>query len=180
MVDFRVDERGRTPEKKLRRRRPWEKGFLAALGLTGNVLRACRAAGVGRTTAYELREEAPDFRAAWDEALDEAMDRLEAEAWRRAVKGVRKPVYQQGLHVGDVQEYSDTLLIFLLKGGRPEKYRELKEVRHRLRGEVTVDASLKAVLDEYGAALGAGPGAAAAADGPAKPVGPPPADGQAG
>jgi hypothetical protein len=51
-------------------------------------------------------------------------DQLEQEARRRAHDGVRKPVYQGGKRVGYIQEYSDTLLIFLLKGLRPEKYRE--------------------------------------------------------
>ncbi|MBX6773030.1 MAG: hypothetical protein IRY83_14975 [Chloroflexi bacterium] len=56
------------------------------------------------------------------------MDALEAEAWRRAVDGVERPVYQNGQRVGAVREYSDTLLIFLLKGGRPQKYRERYEL----------------------------------------------------
>jgi hypothetical protein len=33
-------------------------------------------------------------------------------------------VFYQGEKVGTVQKYSDTLLIFLMKGVRPEKYRE--------------------------------------------------------
>ena len=57
-------------------------------------------------------------------ALDMGADTLEDEAVRRAKDGVEKPVYQGGKLVGHVQEYSDTLLIFLLKGARPEKYRD--------------------------------------------------------
>jgi hypothetical protein len=38
----------RTPEKEI--------AFLAALSATANVARACDAAGIGRTTAYEWRE----------------------------------------------------------------------------------------------------------------------------
>jgi hypothetical protein len=41
------------------------------------------------------------------------------EAWRRAVKGCRKPVYQGGQLVGYVREFSDLLLIFLIKAARP-------------------------------------------------------------
>ena len=33
--------------------------------------------------------------------------------------------------VGTVREYSDTLLIFLLKGWKPEKYKDRREVFHR-------------------------------------------------
>ena len=47
---------------------------------------------------------------------------LEDEAKRRAYEGVKKPVYQGGKRVGYVQEYSDTLLIFLLKGTNKAKY----------------------------------------------------------
>jgi hypothetical protein len=36
-----------------------------------------------------------------------------------------------------VQEYSDTLLIFLLKGARPQKYRELRQTEHSGRVELT-------------------------------------------
>ena len=51
-----------------------------------------------------------------------AADILEDEVDRRAVEGVEKPVgWHKGKPGGYVREYSDTLLIFLLKGDRPEK-----------------------------------------------------------
>lgn len=106
--------------------------FLAALTAAGNVSEACQAAGIGRTAAYAWRAADAEFAAAWDGALEEAADRMEREAFRRAVEGVEKPVFGslgQGLgsgEVGRVREYSDTLLIFLLKAARPEKYRENK------------------------------------------------------
>ena len=49
----------------------------------------------------------------------------EVEARRRAVEGVEEPVgWFQGTPGGTVRKYSDTLLIFLLKGARPHKYRD--------------------------------------------------------
>ena len=39
----------------------------------------------------------------------------------------RPPVYYQGKEVGQIRKFSDTLLIFLLKGARPETYRERHE-----------------------------------------------------
>ena len=60
----------------------------------------------------------------------EACDALEAEARRRAVEGVRKPIYCQGEICGTVREYSDTLLFFLLKGAMPEKYRDDYRAEH--------------------------------------------------
>jgi hypothetical protein len=62
--------------------------------------------------------------ARWDEALEDAADRLEAEAFRRAVRGVDRPVVYRGERVGTVHEFSDALLMFLLKAARPEKYRD--------------------------------------------------------
>jgi hypothetical protein len=37
---------------------------------------------------------------------------------------VSKPVYQQGMLVGHVQEYSDGLLTLLLKAKRPSEFRD--------------------------------------------------------
>ena len=62
-----------------------------------------------------------------------AADVLEAEACRRAVEGVEKPVgWYKGEPGGYVREYSDILTIFLLKGLRPEKYRDRVEMRGAL------------------------------------------------
>ncbi len=54
----------------------------------------------------------------------EACDALASEARRRAVEGVLKPVYYKGKLVGFIREYSDTLLMFLMKAAMPEKYRD--------------------------------------------------------
>ena len=42
--------------------------------------------------------------------------------------GVDEPVFYQGAQCGAVRKYSDTLLIFMLKARRPEKYRERANV----------------------------------------------------
>ena len=73
--------------------------------------RAATAAGVGRSTAYLWRQEDPEFAAKWDEAVAEGIDRLESEAYRRAVAG------------------SDKLLIFLLERRRPEVWARPKANR---------------------------------------------------
>lgn len=100
-----------------------QEAVLAILAATGNVSKACESCGVGRRTYYHWLED-PAFAQRVADAKEEAADALEAEARRRAHDGTSKPVYQGGKLVGHVQEYSDTLLIFLLKGCRPEKYRE--------------------------------------------------------
>ena len=82
------------------------------------------------TNLHDLAERLAAGRARVAEAREEACDALEAEARRRAVEGVRKPVYYRGEIVGTVKEYSDTLLIFLMKGAMPEKYRENVKIEH--------------------------------------------------
>lgn len=83
---------------------------------------AAENAGVARKTIFNWRNEDPEFAAAWLEAVEEGTDRIEAEAYRRAVEGVSRPVYQGGEEVGRVQEYSDTLLTLLIKGRRPGQF----------------------------------------------------------
>lgn len=110
----------RTPEK-------YEK-FLASLRRTGgNVARACKAEGIGRRTAYEWKKEDLEFSKQWDDAIQDGLDELEQEARRRAFKGLKQAIFYKGEVVGYEWEYSDTLMIFLLKGGRPEKYKERHE-----------------------------------------------------
>lgn len=98
--------------------------FLQAYAQTGNVSAAAKLAEVARRTHYEWLERDTRYAARFAEAVDEAADRLETEARRRAVSGVSEPVFYKGEKVGAMQKYSDVLLIFLLKGARPEKYAE--------------------------------------------------------
>lgn len=84
----------------------WRGPFLDALSQHGNVSRAIRAARVGRATVYRDRDADGEFKAAWEHARDLGLDSLEDVANARARRD------------------SDTLLIFLLKAHRPEKYRE--------------------------------------------------------
>jgi hypothetical protein len=98
--------------------------FLKELAKRANVSDAARAAGVGRSTAYEWYEADQGFARRWDEAVEHAVDELEREAWRRAAEGFDEPVYQKGELVGHVRRYSDQLMSVLLKAHRPEKFRE--------------------------------------------------------
>lgn len=90
----------------------WQPAFLAALANCGVVRAACTAANITSGYVYQVRLKDPKFAAAWEQALEDAADSLEAEAVKRARAG------------------SDTLLIFLLKAARPEKYRERYHTEH--------------------------------------------------
>lgn len=105
--------------------------FLAALAESGNITSSAASAGVPRRNVYNWRHEDEVFAVGWDNALDLGVDSLEDEATRRAKDGTLKPVFQGGVQVGEIREFSDTLMIFLLKGRRPEKYKD----RHELTGK---------------------------------------------
>lgn len=109
--------------------------FLEHFRTHGNISRTCRALKINRSTVYTWQERDDEFAAAFREAEIEATETMEAEAYRRAVDGTMKPVFHQGVQCGTVQEYSDTLLIFMLKARNPEKYRENVNVNHSGRVE---------------------------------------------
>lgn len=102
--------------------------FLKEFAQSGNILQAARKVGVGRRTVYTWLESDIHFKRLFDEAHEDALDALEEEARRRAVDGVLEPVYQGGEKVGTIRKYSDALLTLLLKGKRPDTFRERHEV----------------------------------------------------
>lgn len=118
---------------KAKRIRPNRKkqAFLDALAQGATMSGAANAAGVARTTAYGWRNEDQNFASAWDEAFRLGASALEDEAYRRAVTGVRRPVgrtvafsldpFETTAHT---VEYSDRLLITLLKARDPERFCE--------------------------------------------------------
>src|SRR6185369_4243086 len=114
-----------------------------ALSKVGVAGRAARIAKTARSKAFELKKNDPTFAEAWNDALDEASDHLEEEMIRRATTGSLKPVYHGGELVGHIREYSDTLLIFTLKGARPEKYRERFEHSGKIQTEDVTDPAAR-------------------------------------
>lgn len=126
------------------RARPWQKGFLTILAESGIVTTACEAAGVDRSTVYLRRDADPAFAAAWEQALEDAADRLEAEARRRAYEGWDEPVFgrvgkDQDGQIGLVRKYSDSLMQTLLKGAKPEKYRDRQQIEHEHHGSLQIE-----------------------------------------
>jgi len=132
-------------------RESWEETFLETLRATGNVCKSYQAAGIrARSWVYEKRAD-PEFARRWDEALADWADTLEAEAYRRAVVGTDKPLAHKGELTGDtVKEYSDTLLLAMLRAAKPEKYRETVAHRHGGPdgGPMQVTHDLSALSDE--------------------------------
>lgn len=121
---------------------PKRRMFLLNLAVLGNRTRAAMATGVSPMTAWLWRRDDDNFRAAYNQAMKIASELHEDEMWRRASEGVLEPVWQGGRMVGSVRKFSDTLLIFSLKGSMPEKYADRSKVEHS--GSVDVVARLRA------------------------------------
>ena len=101
------------------------KVFLSILAKTGVVAEAARAVGYTDTaTLQQYRRNDEEFAEAWDYALEAAANILEEEADRRAKDGVLEPVFYKGAVAGYKTNYSDTLLMFRLRGLKPGMYRE--------------------------------------------------------
>lgn len=123
-----------TPQKNKKRRRGHhleveertriQERFLTIFAQTANVMLACRAVSIGRSTAYEWRKTDEEFSLRWADAEEEANEAIEAEIHRRAIVGVDEPVYYKGQLIDTIKRYGDTLLIFLAKARMPHKYRD--------------------------------------------------------
>ena len=121
----------------------WYPIFLAEIAESMNVRQGCEAANIDPGTAYARREVDEAFAAAWDAAIQLACDKAEAELYRRAVEGTDKPVtIAQQREV--IKEYSNDLLMFMLRAHRPKLYREKQEITGKDGGPVTI----RVVYDE--------------------------------
>ena len=94
--------------------------FLAGLAGGLSVTGAAKLVGMGRSAAYKWRADDEAFAADWEDAIEEGTDDLEDRAMERAKSG-----------------QSDTMMIFMLKARRPEKYKERSHVENVNSGGVT-------------------------------------------
>ncbi|MDQ4146167.1 MAG: hypothetical protein M3120_00470, partial [Pseudomonadota bacterium] len=101
--------------------------FLSVLAEGGSVTLAARAISIARKNAYAWRNKDEQFKADWEDAVEEGTDLLEDVAVRKAM------------------DHSDTLLIFLLKGRRKQRYAERQEHTGKDGGPIT----LRQWLDEH-------------------------------
>jgi hypothetical protein len=102
---------------------PKKAAFLAAYTHTCSITKAAEAAQMDRGTHYFWLASDPGYKARFEATKETAVETLEDEAVRRAYHGVERPMTVAGKREL-VKEYSDTLLIFLLKAARPGKYRD--------------------------------------------------------
>jgi hypothetical protein len=106
--------------------------FLEHFARVGIITAAAQAAGCSRRAIYSCQEHDEGFALAFREAEHQAVEALEREAWRRAVEGTpsRRTSYWRGKPVGTDEkvEYSDQLLMLLLRARKPDMYREKVDV----------------------------------------------------
>ena len=111
---------------------PEKEAELLALIAGGEYLGvAAETCGISRRTVYNWRDESEDFAKRLADAQDLGdhvqIEKLEREADRRARDGIDKGIYYEGERVAVERQYSDTLLMFRLKGKKPDMYRERVE-----------------------------------------------------
>jgi hypothetical protein len=107
-----------------------EDKFLVAFAATHQFTRSAHACGVSGQTVRNYMKKHPEFAERVAEVKAELVEKLEAEAYRRGVTGVQKPVVSMGDVVTHETMYSDKLLDTLLKANCPEKYRENMRIEH--------------------------------------------------
>lgn len=144
----------------------WKPLFLAALREMPVIRHACEAVGINRSTAWRARETDESFRAGWDDAMEDAIDKAEQEALRRGVTGWHEPVIDKGrlawayerYETADpgvfdyrpvldakgqpvpltIKKHSDALLQFVLKGRRRTTYGDKQEITGSEGGPIAI------------------------------------------
>jgi len=106
--------------------------FLECYSQWANISYACQMSGVARQCVYDWQEHDPIFALAFQQAEAAATERLEREAWRRATEGTpyKRTSYWHGEPVGTDEkiEFSDQLMLLLLRARKPDVYREKVDV----------------------------------------------------
>lgn len=86
-----------------------------------------RRAGLSDYDVENKSKNNSEFRGMEERALEDGADMLEQEAIRRGKSGFEKPVWYKGERVGTETQYSDTLLLAVLKS-KKAAYRESRSI----------------------------------------------------
>jgi hypothetical protein len=121
-------ERGGKPTPAQVRTATLKKIYLANYRTTGRNDLATKEAKIPYDTPHGWARTDPEFKRMWAEARYDAATVLEDAAYKRAVKGVRRGVYHRGELIGFEREFSDQMLSLLLKGHKPDIYKERSAV----------------------------------------------------
>jgi hypothetical protein len=133
--DFFVEE---WPDLTVRQRK-----FLAIYSEIGQISYSFRLMGYASAHIHYKWMKEPQYKEAFEAARIQAINTLEEEAWRRAVRGIKRFRFFKGEPIADPRtgkpyyemEYSDSLLTMLLKASAPEKYKDRTE--QQIKGEIS-------------------------------------------
>ena len=136
---YRLDTRKLSDEEK----HAAKLTIIRVLALKGSIREACHSSGIARSTFKDWRRKDDEFKKACEDALEDAADRIEEEAHRRAVDGFERPVIYKGEVVDTYTDYSDSLMSMLLRGNKKEKYKERTEHSGQIGRPMTLDEESK-------------------------------------
>jgi len=111
--------------------------FIEALKRLHNVSVVCEVIKISRAMVYEWRNEDPDFKHRWEEAIQFSKEALESATYLKAIKGNTAPAI--------------TASIFLLKGMYPEKYSERVDMTQRVSFTIDWSRVSDETLDKFNA-----------------------------
>ena len=134
----------------------WSLLFLQTLGATGNVSAACKAADVSRATVHRHKAKYPEFAEAWDDSLEDALDKLEGVLWKEGANGhiraielvlkARRPIFREG-HKSEVVVNNN---VNLIDGQDPLDllHSRLDDMRKRMIESGIIEAEFKVLENE--------------------------------
>lgn len=133
------------------------KRFLEAYIEFGTITRAADAAGISHFTHFSWMQKVTGYPEQFKNAQDQFADKVEDELLHRAVTGLVRPKFYKGKQIrvkdpttGKMVNYmerepSDNLLMFWLKGRRPEIFREMRELNLKASD---IDQAITTALDQ--------------------------------
>ncbi len=115
---------------------------LAEFAACGQITKACEVVGIARDTHYDWLQRYPEYRTAFEKARERAADVLEDEAWRRAHEGIERWTTVAGKEKLQ-REYSDNLLMFLLKARNRKVFGDRSDDTLKVEGELSIAQILR-------------------------------------
>ena len=116
------------PVERVARHDGWtitlQRHFIEVLADTGSVSAAAQSVGKSRMSAYTLRRAAgaEAFAAAWDAAIEVAVDQLTDVALEHALHGTEETTTDDDGHTTRRVRHNHRLMMFLLRAHRPGRY----------------------------------------------------------
>jgi len=96
--------------------------FFRLFAASGSVAFAADRTGLSRSVLYRRKRSDLAFAKRWAEAQELGVSKVRDEVFRRAVVGVKRPVFYGGAKIGKVRHFDNRLLWSLLKSHEPETY----------------------------------------------------------